>query len=216
PGFVERKLIARGVETTVTVPERYGNLQFVSAGCQGIVVSATDSVTGNNVAIKKILEPFRTQGNAQRPFREIALLSSVKHPNIIPLFSVFTSQQTEDTFQDIYLVMELMPHNLKEVSIKSKLDHKTLSFFFYQILCAVNHLHKSGIIHRDLNPCNIAVNGKARIKVLDFGLARNYQETTSRPNMTAYVVTRYYRAPEILLAQNYGDKGRFGHLKFNF
>ncbi|GMR52381.1 hypothetical protein PMAYCL1PPCAC_22576 [Pristionchus mayeri] len=201
PRFIEHKLTIPGGEATFTVPDRYGNLKCIGLGAQGVVVSANDSRTGRNIAIKKLLKPLLNQGVAQRTFREIALLSSISHPNIIPLLSVFSPDETEDTFNEIYLVMELMSYNLKKVVCNNTvLDHTRQSYFFYQILCAVNHLHKSDIIHRDLKPFNIALNTKASIiKILDFGLAR-IMDTNSRPNMTAYVVSRCYRAPELLLS----------------
>ncbi|KIH47063.1 kinase domain protein [Ancylostoma duodenale] len=86
-----------------------------------------------------------------------------------------------------------------------RLDHKTLSFFVYQMLCAIKHLHTSGVIHRDLKPSNIVVNDKCILKVLDFGLARK-KTVDSAMRMSDYVVTRYYRAPEVILGLPYSEK----------
>ncbi|XP_057271781.1 mitogen-activated protein kinase 12 isoform X2 [Pezoporus wallicus] len=57
-----------------------------------------------------------------------------------------------------------------------------------------NYIHSSGIIHRDLKPGNLAVNEDCELKILDFGLARHTDS-----EMTGYVVTRWYRAPEVIL-----------------
>ncbi|GMR52153.1 hypothetical protein PMAYCL1PPCAC_22348, partial [Pristionchus mayeri] len=82
---------------------------------------------------------------------------------------------------------------------KTPLNHHFLSFIIYQILCAVNHLHRENIIHRDLKPENIAIKEEGfHVKVLDFGLARIYDASSSH-NMTTYVVTRYNLAPEVIL-----------------
>ncbi|KAK5967891.1 Stress-activated protein kinase JNK [Trichostrongylus colubriformis] len=86
-----------------------------------------------------------------------------------------------------------------------RLDHRTLSFFVYQMLCAIKHLHNSGVIHRDLKPSNIVVNDKCVLKVLDFGLARKKTIDTAM-RMSDYVVTRYYRAPEVILGLPYSEK----------
>ena len=62
-----------------------------------------------------------------------------------------------------------------------------------QVLCAIRYMHSAGIIHRDLKPSNIVVKEDCSLKILDFGLARNVGNFM----MTPYVVTRYYRAPEV-------------------
>ncbi|GMS99149.1 hypothetical protein PENTCL1PPCAC_21324, partial [Pristionchus entomophagus] len=97
-----------------------------------------------------------------------------------------------------YLVMELMKHNLSEIIERVKLDHKTLSYFIYQILCGVNHLHRQGIIHGDLTPSSIAVNEKCEVKVLDFGEAR-LSESASVDKLSLLDYTRLYSAPEVTL-----------------
>ncbi|KAE9415182.1 hypothetical protein Angca_006242 [Angiostrongylus cantonensis] len=188
-----------------TIPKRYINLKFLNAGAQGTVVSADDTLTGTKVAIKKMQQPFIMTMSARRAYREFILLTTIRHPNIIRLLNAFTPQNELNRFREVYLVMELMSHNLHEVISKLRLDHKTLSFFVYQMLCAIKHLHNSGIIHRDLKPSNIVVNDKCVLKVLDFGLARKKTVDTAM-RMSDYVVTRYYRAPEVILGLPYSER----------
>ncbi|CAP32320.2 Protein CBR-KGB-1 [Caenorhabditis briggsae] len=194
-----------GADSTFTIPRRYSNLNFLNAGAQGTVVMADDSVTGERVAIKKMQQPFVMTMSAKRAYREFILLTTIKHPNIIRLLNAFTPDTSLQTFGEVYLVMELMTHNLHEVIHRLRLDHKTLSFFVYQSLCAIKHLHTSGVIHRDLKPSNIVVNDRCVLKVLDFGLARKKNVDTSM-RMSDYVVTRYYRAPEVILGLPYSEK----------
>jgi c-Jun N-terminal kinase len=68
------------------------------------------------------------------------------------------------------------------------------------MLCGIRHLHAAGIIHRDLKPSNIVVKSDCSLKILDFGLARSAGNSFM---MTPYVVTRYYRAPEVILGMGY-------------
>ncbi|XP_076318013.1 stress-activated protein kinase JNK-like isoform X2 [Tachypleus tridentatus] len=125
----------------------------------------------------------------------------VNHKNIIGLLNAFTPQKTLEEFQDVYLVMELMDANLCQV-IQMDLDHERMSYLLYQMLCGIKHLHSAGIIHRDLKPSNIVVKSDCTLKILDFGLARTAGTTFM---MTPYVVTRYYRAPEVILGMGYKD-----------
>uniref|UniRef100_A0A4W4E3Z2 Stress-activated protein kinase JNK n=1 Tax=Electrophorus electricus TaxID=8005 RepID=A0A4W4E3Z2_ELEEL len=186
-------------DSTFTVLKRYQNLRPIGSGAQGIVCSAYDHISERNVAIKKLSRPFQNQTHAKRAYRELVLMKCVNHKNIIGLLNVFTPQKTLEEFQDVYLVMELMDANLCQV-IQMELDHERLSYLLYQMLCGIKHLHAAGIIHRDLKPSNIVVKSDCTLKILDFGLART---AATGLLMTPYVVTRYYRAPEVILGMGY-------------
>jgi serine/threonine protein kinase len=103
-------------------------------------------------------------------------------------------------FEDIYIVQDLMETDLDRV-INSRqglsIDH--VRFFVYQLLRGLKYLHSANVLHRDLKPSNLLVNANCDLKICDFGLARVVEEELSG-NLTEYVVTRWYRAPEILLA----------------
>ncbi|KAG7236360.1 hypothetical protein INR49_001057 [Caranx melampygus] len=186
-------------DSTFTVLKRYQNLRPIGSGAQGIVCSAYDQILERNVAIKKLSRPFQNQTHAKRAYRELVLMKCVNHKNIIGLLNVFTPQKSLEEFQDVYLVMELMDANLCQV-IQMELDHERLSYLLYQMLCGIKHLHAAGIIHRDLKPSNIVVKSDCTLKILDFGLART---AATGLLMTPYVVTRYYRAPEVILGMGY-------------
>uniref|UniRef100_A0A0G2JYS4 Stress-activated protein kinase JNK n=1 Tax=Rattus norvegicus TaxID=10116 RepID=A0A0G2JYS4_RAT len=192
-------------DSTFTVLKRYQQLKPIGSGAQGIVCAAFDTVLGINVAVKKLSRPFQNQTHAKRAYRELVLLKCVNHKNIISLLNVFTPQKTLEEFQDVYLVMELMDANLCQV-IHMELDHERMSYLLYQMLCGIKHLHSAGIIHRDLKPSNIVVKSDCTLKILDFGLART---ACTNFMMTPYVVTRYYRAPEVILGMGYKENAVF-------
>uniref|UniRef100_A0A8D8X6J4 Stress-activated protein kinase JNK n=1 Tax=Cacopsylla melanoneura TaxID=428564 RepID=A0A8D8X6J4_9HEMI len=191
-------------DTKFSVPIRYTNLVPKGLGAQGIVCAAYDTVTQQNVAIKKMTCPFQNVTHAKRAYREFKLMKLVNHKNIIGLLNAFTPQRSLEEFNDVYLVMDLMETNLCKI-IQADIDHERISFLLYQILCGIKHLHSAGIIHRDLKPSNIVVNEDCSLKILDFGLARSTQAAGSTFNMTPYVVTRYYRAPEVILEMGYKE-----------
>ncbi|KAM4636139.1 mitogen-activated protein kinase 8 isoform 3-T3 [Discoglossus pictus] len=188
-------------DSTFTVLKRYQHLKPIGSGAQGIVCSAYDSVLERHVAIKKLSRPFQNQTHAKRAYRELVLMKCVNHKNIIGLLNVFTPQKSLEEFQDLYIVMELMDANLCQV-IQMELDHERMSYLLYQMLCGIKHLHSAGIIHRDLKPSNIVVKSDCTLKILDFGLARTAGTSFM---MTPYVVTRYYRAPEVILGMGYKE-----------
>nr|XP_054594993.1 mitogen-activated protein kinase 9 isoform X1 [Nothobranchius furzeri] len=188
-------------DSTFTVLKRYQQLRAIGSGAQGIVCSALDTVLSIPVAVKKLCRPFQNQTHAKRAYRELVLLKCVNHKNIIRLINVFTPQKSLEEFQDLYLVMELMDASLCQV-IHMDLDHERMSYLLYQILCGIRHLHSAGIIHRDLKPSNIVVKSDCTLKILDFGLART---ACTNFMMTPYVVTRYYRAPEVILGMKYKE-----------
>lgn len=188
-------------DSTFTILKRYQNIKPIGSGAQGIVCAAFDTWTSENVAIKKLSRPFQNVTHAKRAYREFVLMKLVNHKNIIGLLNAFTPQKSFEEFQDVYLVMELMDANLCQV-IQMDLDHERMSYLLYQMLCGIKHLHSAGIIHRDLKPSNIVVKSDCTLKILDFGLARTAGTSFM---MTPYVVTRYYRAPEVILGMGYCD-----------
>lgn len=188
-------------DCTFRVLKRYQNLRSIGSGAQGMVCAAYDEILKQNVAIKKLSKPFQNTTHAKRAYREFCIMRLVNHKNIISLLNAFTPQRTIDEFTDVYLVMELMDANLCQV-IQMELDHERISYLLYQMLCGIKHLHTAGIIHRDLKPSNIVVKSDCTLKILDFGLARTAATTFA---MTPYVVTRYYRSPEIILAMGYRE-----------
>nr|XP_031529496.1 mitogen-activated protein kinase 12 isoform X4 [Vicugna pacos] len=93
-----------------------------------------------------------------------------------------------------YLVMPFMGTDLGKLMKHEKLSEDRIQFLVYQMLKGLKYIHDAGIIHRDLKPGNLAVNEDCELKILDFGLARQADS-----EMTGYVVTRWYRAPEVIL-----------------
>jgi len=188
-------------DTTFQILDRYQNLHRIGSGAQGMVCAAYDTTIKQKVAIKKLSRPFQNVTHSKRAFRELKLMKITNHKNIIGLLNVFTPDKGLDEFQDLYLVMELMDASLCQV-VQMDLDHERLSYLLYQMFCGIKHLHSAGIIHRDLKPSNIVVKSDCSLKILDFGLART---AGCAFTMTPYVVTRYYRAPEIILGMGYSE-----------
>ncbi|NXY10939.1 MK15 kinase, partial [Pteruthius melanotis] len=180
----------------------------VSPQAYGIVWKAIDRKTGETVAVKKIFDAFRNRTDAQRTFREIMFLQKFgEHPNIIKLLDVIQAENDKD----IYLIFESMETDLHAVIKKGNLlkdIHKC--YILYQLLKATKFIHSGNVIHRDQKPSNILLDAQCCVKLCDFGLARSLcqlSEDQPTPALTEYVATRWYRAPEILLASRNYTKG---------
>lgn len=120
----------------------------------------------------------------------------MNHENIIGLLDTFYQGDTLEGFQQIYLVTHLMGADLNNIIRTQRLTDDHVQFLIYQMLRGLKYIHSAGVIHRDLKPSNLAVNEDCELRILDFGLAR-----PAESEMTGYVATRWYRAPEIMLSK---------------
>ncbi|XP_012504264.1 PREDICTED: mitogen-activated protein kinase 11 isoform X1 [Propithecus coquereli] len=181
-------------KTVWEVPQRLQGLRPVGSGAYGSVCSAYDTRLRQKVAVKKLSRPFQSLIHARRTYRELRLLKHLKHENVIGLLDVFTPATSIEDFSEVYLVTTLMGADLNNIVKCQALSDEHVKFLVYQLLRGLKYIHSAGIIHRDLKPSNVAVNEDCELRILDFGLARQADE-----EMTGYVATRWYRAPEIML-----------------
>ncbi|KAF5400704.1 Mitogen-activated protein kinase [Paragonimus heterotremus] len=190
PGFVSVDL----GNSTWIVPVRYRELELIGHGAYGTVCSAHDKQLHSRVAIKRLTKAFLDQEYAKRTYRELRILAHVNHENILCLIDAFSPQSSLETFKDLYFVTPLMAADLGAVIRTQELTDGHIRFLVYQIFRGLKYMHSAGLIHRDLKPVNIAVNEDCELKILDFGLARQSQD-----EMSGYIATRWYRAPEVML-----------------
>ncbi|CAD7960561.1 unnamed protein product [Amoebophrya sp. A120] len=188
------------------VPEHLELIKKVGSGAYGCVASFMDNNRKEKVAIKKITNAFADLIDGKRILREIKLLSHFKHDNIIQILDIFPPKSRE--FDDIYIVTDLMETDLHRVIYsKQALTEEHAQYFIYQVLRGLYYLQSCNVVHRDLKPSNLLVNKNCDLKICDFGLARGMSEDEDDPGLTDYVVTRWYRAPEVVLAASaYSEK----------
>jgi mitogen-activated protein kinase 1/3 len=154
--------------------------------------------------VKKITKAFDDLVDGKRILREVKLLRQFGHDNIIRILDMYPPPSPD--FEDIYIVTDLMETDLHRVIYsKQPLTEEHHCYFVHQILRGLIYLHSASVVHRDLKPSNLLVNKNCDLKICDFGLARvlttREEDTRGR---TDYVVTRWYRAPEVvLLASEY-------------
>ncbi|RNF16004.1 map-kinase like proteinue [Trypanosoma conorhini] len=178
------------------IEQRYKIIRQIGSGAYGIVWCALDRQTRRPVALKKVFGAFENQPDAQRTYREVMLLGALHHGSIVRLTNVIRSVNDND----LYLTFELAETDLSTILLHNILLPVHQQYLAYQVVKIVAYLHSHGVLHRDLKPANIFVNSDCGIKLGDFGLARCAQaqgEDVFR-DLTYYVATRWYRAPEVL------------------
>lgn len=185
-----------------TVDKRYEMIRTIGSGAYGVVISAKDTKTKNNVAIKMVPKAFQDEIDAKRILREIKLLRHFRHDNIVKIVDMMPPNvERPQDYNDVYIVADLMETDLHRIIYsKQKLSMDHVQYFIYQVLRGLKYIHSCKVLHRDLKPSNLLVNANCDLKICDFGLARGLGTHDRGEPLTEYVVTRWYRAPEIMLA----------------
>lgn len=143
-----------------------------------------------------------TQSLAKRTLRELMIVRQLRHENILSIERVIRPHN--ERFWNVYMVTPLMETDLACV-IRSpqELTDEHVQFFIYQVLRGLKYIHSANVIHRDLKPRNLLVDSNCDLKICDFGLARvNDPQYGDKCNMSNYVATRWYRAPEVIMGRN--------------
>ena len=179
--------------------DRYVKGETLGEGTFGVVVKATDRVTGKQVALKKIRLQKLKEGVNVTALREIKLLKEVRSPHIVRLLDVFPHKR------NLSLVFEFMESDLEAI-IRSKgifLTPADVKSYLRMTLEGVKVCHDNFVLHRDMKPNNLLIAADGTLKLADFGLARVHGSPDAR--MTTLVFARWYRAPELLFgAKKYG------------
>ena len=194
--------------TTFEVDDRYEVKKKIGQGAYGLICAATDRANGDTVAVKKIANAFEDAIDCKRTLREIRLLQHFNHENVLNLRDIMLPPPGSlDQWNDIYLSLELMDTDLHYIiHSKQALTDDHIQYFIYQILRGLKAIHSAKVLHRDLKPNNLLVNKNCDLKICDFGLARGVDDSRNQA-LTEYVVTRWYRAPELLVENSTYDQG---------
>jgi serine/threonine protein kinase/predicted Zn-dependent protease len=142
----------------------YEILSSIGSGGMGEVWKARDTRLGRIVAIKKVKEQ-----HSERFKQEARSIAALNHPNICQIFDI----------GDDYLVLEYVEGK----PLSSPLPEQEAVNMAIQIATALEEAHQHGVIHRDLKPSNIMVTDKGSVKLLDFGLAKLYEQDQSISNL---------------------------------
>ncbi|MEZ6121717.1 MAG: serine/threonine-protein kinase [Planctomycetaceae bacterium] len=168
----------------------------IGIGGMGIVYSAVYPETGRTVAVKVLSPGLMADPKLVKRFeREIEILKRLNHPNIVKYYGGGT-----ENGQRYYAMEYIDGGSLQEVLKKrTRLSWEQAIHVGRQVASALEHAHNAGIIHRDLKPANLFLTSKGRLKLGDFGIARD-TEATALTAAGKTVGTYAYMAPEQIQA----------------
>ena len=150
----------------------YEVLQIIGNGAFGSVCIGRHVASGLPVAIKKVEYVFVDVSDCRRILREIQMLKSLNHPNIVRIIDILLPKNLQD-FNELYIVLEYIPSDLFQViTSRQIMCPTTIKTIMYNILQAVKYLHSIYVVHRDLKPANILIDENCQIKLCDFDLSR--------------------------------------------
>ena len=197
-------------------PKKYSISTVIGQGSYGDIFSAFNLNTRREVAIKIIPNVFHDSINLKAFTREIHFLYLLRgHNYIVSLEDIILNDDnlciiTECCFTDLSKILYSTTSDI-QLTCSQQLQ------IIYQSLSAMSYIHSLDIIHRDLKPANILLDSNYNVKICDFGLARiinnddegsvNYNHNNNN-QYSEYVVSRWYRAPEIILTPGYYNKSQ--------
>jgi CTD kinase subunit alpha len=201
-----KKMTRRRVERPNLEPEfvtstsifyrKPGNESVVGSGTYGKVFKGLNVYTKKSVALKRIRMEGERDGFPVTAVREVKLLQSLRHVNVVELIEVMVEKN------DCFMVFEYLAHDLTGIlnHPSFKLDDAQRKDLSQQLFEGLDYLHVRGVLHRDIKAANILVSKEGILKLADFGLARFYAKR-HQLDYTNRVVTIWYRSPELLLGE---------------
>ena len=186
----------------IIVPD-YEPISLRGSGAFGYVIEAYDRIHDVRVAIK------RTHKVGTKLGREYEILSQIKDCNyIVKLMDTFYSVNDDGkviqnlVFEYVTRSLEIYMDDFRKK--KKFIPIEKIKQISKQLLLGLDYCHKRNIVHRDLKPENVLFTQDEQVKICDFGSSKCIKEKSSS---TPYIVSRYYRAPELILGKtDYNSK----------
>ncbi|WP_308258216.1 serine/threonine-protein kinase [Saccharothrix obliqua] len=185
------------MDTERLIAGRYRLRHVLGRGSMGTVWAAHDETLRRDVAVKEVLvPPGMPEAEAdllrERTLREARSVAQLAHPNVVTLYDVARVDG------DPYVVMELVPSESLADLVRrlGPLDARQGAVVADAVAAALEAAHRAGITHRDVKPGNVLVAEDGRVKLTDFGIARNVAEATLTARGIA-LGTPAFIAPEV-------------------
>ncbi|KAF8892280.1 kinase-like domain-containing protein [Infundibulicybe gibba] len=176
----------------------YRNLVKIGQGASGGVYTAYQVGTNLSVAIKQM--DLEKQPKKDLIINEILVMRSSRHPNIVNYIDSFLHKN------DLWVVMEYMEGgSLTDVVTANLMTEGQIAAVSRETAQGLEHLHRHGVIHRDIKSDNVLLSMVGDIKLTDFGFCAQISDA-DQAKRTTMVGTPYWMAPEVVTRKEYGPK----------
>lgn len=197
--MTDEEIMAK-LRTIVTVGDpkkKYTKFEKIGQGASGVVYTAIEIATGNEVAIKQM--NLSQQPKKELIINEILVMRENKHPNIVNYVDSYLVSE------ELWVVMEFLAGgSLTDVVTETCMDEGQIAAVSRECLQALDFLHGNGVIHRDIKSDNILLGLDGSVKLTDFGFCATI--TPDQQKRSTMVGTPYWMAPEVVTRKQYGPK----------
>lgn len=185
----------------VVLGQRYRILDRLGEGGMANVYRALDEKLGRYVAVKILHDHLRRNPDIRSRFQQEAqAVSTLDHPNIMRIYD-FSGPEHEQLWLVAELVSGTTLASMQQGRVNQRFPEITAACIIREICRALEHAHKSGIVHRDIKPENVMVTGDGRLKLMDFGIAKDTQR--HRKTQTGmFMGSPSYMSPEQVKGKN--------------
>ena len=189
--------IARGAERDGAreLDGQYRIVKKIGEGGMGTVYEGYDKNLKRPVAIKRLRPELQRNARERARFvREAELVAALQHPHTVQIYTII--QDDEDTHIVFEYIEGRTLHETLNASPGRHLPARRALELLRQMAEAVDHAHGRHVIHRDLKPANVMIDARGWAKVMDFGIARQVQDSLVRTTTNTVVGTPAYMPPE--------------------
>lgn len=177
---------------------KYKLLRLIGEGGMASVYEAEHETLGSKAAIK-VLNPLLSSNKQirERFKNEARLMASLEHPNITRVLDY------EESDSHLAIAMELLPGEDLSARIRrqGKLSEDEIVRIFEQVLQGFEYAHSKGVVHRDIKPSNIFLLPNGQVKILDFGIAKLFDNGGEMTQTGTQMGTPVYMSPEQVNAE---------------